>query len=251
MAKPNLVFYDIKSNIPGLSTSPNTLRVRLALNYKNLPYETVWSEGPDIEKTCIAAGIPPLEKRADGSPRYTLPALVDRTNPDAPVRLTDSRKIIDYLEKTYSTTDRQRALFPPDTRAFQALSDSYFDQNINPLVFPLIMYRMSQKQSERARKGFEKYAPPGKTLEEADLRGKEREEAWARLREALDKLASHAEGDVFFSRDNLRYFDIHVLAGLVAIKLSIGDEEFKKELGSSAGGRWTKLVEKCAGLIRG
>ncbi|KAL5482554.1 hypothetical protein ACEPAI_9148 [Sanghuangporus weigelae] len=250
MARTKLIFYDIRTLVPGLPTSSNTWRVRLVLNYKNLPYETVWCEGPDIAATCIAAGIPPLETRPDGSPRYTFPALVDLMNSGAPVRLTDSRKIIDYLETTYPSTDPQRALFPPGTRGFQTLADSYFDKIIHPLAAPLVIFQMTQKQPERVRPIFEKYAPPGKTLADANLKGKEREEAWSKLREELDKLGAWAEADTFFSGDNLRYFDIHVLAGLTSIRLSIGDEEFEKELGPSAGGRWVKLVKACADLIR-
>ncbi|KAL5524427.1 hypothetical protein ACEPAF_9567 [Sanghuangporus sanghuang] len=250
MAHTKLIFYDIRTLVPGLPTSNNTWRVRLVLNYKNLPYETVWSEIPDIAATCIAAGIPPFETRADGSLRYTFPALVDLTNSEAPIRLTDSRKIIDYLETTYPSTDPKRALFPPESRGFQALADSYFDRIIHPFPSPLVTFQMTQKQTERARPLFEKYAPPGKTLAEANLKGREREEAWSKLREELDKLAAWAEGDIFFSGDNLRYFDIHLLAGLTSMRLSIGDEEFGKGLGPSAGGRWVKLVKACADLIR-
>ncbi|KAL5501676.1 hypothetical protein ACEPAH_8936 [Sanghuangporus vaninii] len=250
MARTKLIFYDIRTLVPGLSTSDNTWRVRLVLNYKNLPYETVWAEGPDIAATCVAAGIPPLETRADGSPRYTFPALVDLTNSETPVRLTDSRKIINYLETTYPSNDSQRALFPPGSCGFQALADSYFDRIIHPLASPLVIFQMMQKQPERVRPTFEKYAPPGKTLAEANLKGMEREEAWSKLRKEFDKLGAWAEGDFFFSGDNLGYFDIHVLAGLTSMRLSIGDEEFEKELGPSAGGRWVKLVKACADLIR-
>ncbi|EJC97912.1 uncharacterized protein FOMMEDRAFT_97522 [Fomitiporia mediterranea MF3/22] len=250
MAKPNLVFYDMKTNTPGVSISPNTWRVRLVLNFKQLPYETVWCERAEIAPTCIAAGVPPLENYPDGSPHYTFPGFVDRTNPDAPVCLSESRKIIDYLEVTYPSLDPQRALFPPETHAFQAIADEYVERIFTPMSKPLAIYGAAQRQTEKDRAAFEKkHSPPGKTLEEANLRGKERDEAWARLREEFDKLASFAEGDAFFSGENLRYLDIHVLARLIVLKLSVGEEEFNKELGSASGGRWSRLWKACQELI--
>ena len=223
---------------------------RLVLNHKNLPYETVWVEGQDIAKTCIAAGIPPLETRPDGSPRYTLPGLADLTKPEFPVLLTDSRKIINYLEATYPSPNPEHALFPHGTHAFQALADNYFERLITPLATPLLIYQMAQKQTEQVRLAFERYAPSGKTLAEAHLVDKEREEAWCKLRDELDKLGAFAEGELFFSGDRLRYFDICLLAAFTSTRLSIGDEEFEKELGPSAGGRWVKLVKARADLIR-
>lgn len=251
MAKPNLIFYDMKSNVPSLSISPNTWRVRLVLNYKNLPYETIWCEPVDITKTLSAADIPPYGTRANGSPRYTLPSLIDLSNPDAPFRLCDSRKIIAYLEATYPSPDPQRVLFPPGTHAFQMLADKYVEDIIQPLSWKLAIFAAVQKQTEYSRASFEKYhtKPGGKTLEEEHPRGKEREEAWARLRTELDKLATYAEGDVFFSGESLRYFDVHMLARFVSMKVSLGDE-ITEELRTSAGGRWTRLMDTCAELVR-
>ncbi|EJC97910.1 uncharacterized protein FOMMEDRAFT_32143 [Fomitiporia mediterranea MF3/22] len=250
MAKPNLVFYDLKTTTPGLPISTNTWRVRLVLNFKQLPYETVWCERAEIAPTCIAAGIPPLDNYPDGSPHYTFPGFVDRTNPDAPVCLSESRKIIDYLEATYPSPDPQRALFPLETHAFQAIADEYVERIFTPMFKPLVKYGVALRQTEKDRVSFEKkHAPPGKTLKEVTLWGKERDEAYARLREEFDKLASFAEGDTFFSGENLRYLDIHVLGKFIVLKLSVGEEEFNRELGNASGGRWSRLWKACEGLI--
>ncbi|THU78683.1 hypothetical protein K435DRAFT_786154 [Dendrothele bispora CBS 962.96] len=44
-----LVFFDIPSKIG--AWSPNTWKTRYSLNYKGIPYKTVWVESPDIAKT--------------------------------------------------------------------------------------------------------------------------------------------------------------------------------------------------------
>ena len=54
---------------------------RFTLDYKGLQYKTVWTEYPDIAATCQSLNIPPTGKWPDGSPMYTLPALVGYISP--------------------------------------------------------------------------------------------------------------------------------------------------------------------------
>ena len=49
---------------------------RFILSYKNLPFDTVWVEGPDIAPTLKQIGASP-NKRSDGSEWYTVPVLDD------------------------------------------------------------------------------------------------------------------------------------------------------------------------------
>jgi len=49
-AEPPIVLYDLAST-KGTCFSPAVWRIRLMLNYKRIPYKTVWLEFPDIEPT--------------------------------------------------------------------------------------------------------------------------------------------------------------------------------------------------------
>ncbi|KAI5119208.1 hypothetical protein M0805_004463 [Coniferiporia weirii] len=258
MVKTNIIFYDIETRIPGLPTSPNTWRVRLVLNYKRLNYKTVWSIGPTIQQTCVEAGIPPLEKREDGSLRYTMPAIVDLTHPEAPVRLTDSVKIIKYLEETYPDPDPEKALFPKGTQALQALAYDFILESVTETIRPLTVYGMYEKQMELAQPGFRKLreAMFGKKLEEITPKGEARAETWRKVRAILDTVSSfidnNAEGDdkLFFCGRHPSFIDFHIASALISAKLSVGDEEFRKELESCGEGRWLKLVDVCAPLMK-
>lgn len=48
--EPEIVLYDL-SSIENISFSPGAWRIRILLNYKQIPYRTVFLEFPDIEPT--------------------------------------------------------------------------------------------------------------------------------------------------------------------------------------------------------
>jgi glutathione S-transferase len=79
--------------------------IRLALNYKRIPYRTVWVEYADIQRVCQTIGAVPTGKRPNGDARYTLPTIVV---PGSGEVLSDSAKIVSYLEQRYP----ERPLFP-------------------------------------------------------------------------------------------------------------------------------------------
>ena len=49
-SEPEVILYDLAST-KGVCFSPSVWRVRMLLNYKNIPYKTVFLEFPDIEPT--------------------------------------------------------------------------------------------------------------------------------------------------------------------------------------------------------
>ncbi|KAJ5119703.1 hypothetical protein N7448_010372 [Penicillium atrosanguineum] len=62
MASPEPVhFFDITSTLPGASKSwsPNTLKVRAALNFKGIPYTQSWISYPDIKPLITGLDLPP------------------------------------------------------------------------------------------------------------------------------------------------------------------------------------------------
>jgi glutathione S-transferase len=89
-------------------TLRRVLRRSLALNYKKIPYTTVWVEYADIQTMSKEIGATTTEKRPTGEPRYTLPTI---RNPATGEIIADSAKIIAYLEEKYP----ERPLIPAGT----------------------------------------------------------------------------------------------------------------------------------------
>jgi glutathione S-transferase len=83
------------------------------LIHKRIPFETVWVEFADIEKVSKEVGIAPNGKKADGTDRYTLPAIKDQETGHS---LADSFKIAQYLDKKYP----EHTLVPAGAEAQQA-----------------------------------------------------------------------------------------------------------------------------------
>ena len=186
----------------------------MALNYKKLPYTTVWVDGPEIAQTCIAEGIPNLDFFADGTPHYTLPALIDATNPDAPVKLVDSKKIVDYLEETYPEADPKRALYPPGTKAFQALAYYFFRESVMIHLRPLSVVGAAALQTDRTRAAY--LVRHRESHEKAQkLEGSGKEKAWETAKSALDLMNSFiAENGVpqapYFAGENITFTDLSI-----------------------------------------
>jgi hypothetical protein len=125
-----LVFYDILVDPTGQDRqcwSANTWKTRsvswhclpfsvltvaactsLALNYKKVPYTTVWVQYGDIQMAMKEIGATPTDKRPTGEDRYTLPTI---RNPATGEVISDSAKIIAYLEEKYP----ERPLIPQGT----------------------------------------------------------------------------------------------------------------------------------------
>ncbi|KAI0322128.1 hypothetical protein OF83DRAFT_1095380 [Amylostereum chailletii] len=244
-----LTFFDIPTQA-SIPTSPNTWKLRLALNYKRLDYTTHWTPTSLAETTCIAHGIPPSSTRADGTPHYTLPALIDHTV-SPPVRLSDSTRIIDYLERTYPTPGHhiQHRLKPP-----------FYD------LFTLALYDSKLPVDQKdyvKRKTREKSVGTLQELQVNDPEG--RAAAWRRFREAFRLLAQVAEeGEAYyralpdgspkkeegnvsddiplFHPPAVTYSDLALGALLIELH-EISPEDGWKEVSTWDGGRWARLRE--------
>ncbi|KAL1857527.1 hypothetical protein Daus18300_010285 [Diaporthe australafricana] len=93
-ADPEIVLYDLAC-IKNVCFSPVVWRIRLMLNYKQIPYRTVFLEFPDIEPTLKGLGLVPGEGAKD---KYTVPAIHHvPTNK----YIMDSAAISSFLEATY------------------------------------------------------------------------------------------------------------------------------------------------------
>ena len=67
-----IVLYDLPSKDPCKSWSLNPWKTRLLLNFKGIPYKTIWLEYPEIEPFCKSVGIPP-HNSGNEIADYTLP----------------------------------------------------------------------------------------------------------------------------------------------------------------------------------
>ncbi|KAF8507815.1 hypothetical protein JB92DRAFT_2957157 [Gautieria morchelliformis] len=154
MASDSIItLYDVPSDFNGKAWSLNMWKARYALNYKGVPYKTVWLEYPEIEPTIRSIGAAPTRKKPDGSPLYTLPVIVDpsRTAPSGgPTVVSESFHIAEYLDETYPTPSTG-ALFPPGTKALQQLFYDHFFKNVLMVTIPMALPEMFKHLNEGSR----------------------------------------------------------------------------------------------------
>jgi glutathione S-transferase len=75
---------------------------RFMLNYKQIPYKTVWIEFADVQSRLKELGAPSTATAADGiTPFYSLPTIYD---PNTEKFVSDSIEITKYLDATYPGT---------------------------------------------------------------------------------------------------------------------------------------------------
>jgi glutathione S-transferase len=201
---------------------------------------------PAIEATCKPLGILPTGVQPNGQPHYTLPAIIDRTDPSNPIILSDSITIIEYLESTYPSAPGTE-LFPGGTKAFQVLVIQFVVVKIFTFVSKLAMgalYRSkppSERQMLRAR--FE--APDEKPLEEFEAKGAERETVWKELEQTMKFVQdafNHNESGVFLMGHQVTCADFALCAALIFFK-EISPDDLWAGIASWDGGRWERYVD--------
>ncbi|KAM0256280.1 hypothetical protein ACHAQJ_005045 [Trichoderma viride] len=95
--EPEIVLYDLACT-KDVCFSPVVWRIRLMLNYKQIPYRTIFLEMPDIEPTLKELGLPPHHPATGSKIKYTVPTIHHvPTNK----YLMDSLPIAQFLESTY------------------------------------------------------------------------------------------------------------------------------------------------------
>ncbi|KAK9319136.1 hypothetical protein V1517DRAFT_66489 [Lipomyces orientalis] len=98
--EPEIVLYDLACT-RNVCFSPVVWRIRLMLNYKRIPYRTIFLEFPDIEPKLKALGLVPGESASGSKYKYTVPAIQHvPTN----TYMMDSAPIAQFLESTYPET---------------------------------------------------------------------------------------------------------------------------------------------------
>ncbi|KAF9443132.1 hypothetical protein P691DRAFT_779056 [Macrolepiota fuliginosa MF-IS2] len=237
-----ITFYDLAAKPPLTACSPNPWKARYVLNYKKLPYKTVYVEFPDIETVSKKAGIPPFGKKPDGvTPHYTCPAITDDTTGAA---LSDSYKIAEYLDKAYPDTPQ---VFPPGTEALQAAFYDHFFQVISPL-WPIVLPRVPETLNERSAEYYTRTRAErfGKPLDQMEPVGEDRIIAWEKIKASfgqLDGWLSKSPGKFIFG-DTVTFSDFVVASMLQSVKILLGEgsEEWKNIEGWNDG-RWSNILK--------
>ncbi|KAJ7616675.1 hypothetical protein FB45DRAFT_934725 [Roridomyces roridus] len=181
----SIVFYDIPSKLPIICWSPNLWKIRYALNFKGIPYTTVWVEYPDVEAQCKELGGAPTTTKPDGSgrPHYTLPMIYDQSTGAV---VTDSMNIVTYLDATYPSLPR---LMSPNTAGLQHAFDAAANALMTP-IYPYILpgaYKILNPSSAEYF-GRTRKAKWGKPLEELTPRGAADEIEWKKLKDGFGKI---------------------------------------------------------------
>ncbi|KAL9096881.1 MAG: hypothetical protein Q9165_000845 [Trypethelium subeluteriae] len=165
--EPQIVLYDLACT-KNVCFSPAVWRIRLILNYKRIPYVTVFIEFPDIEPTLKGLGLTPSHS-ASGS-KYTVPAIQHTpTN----TYIMDSAAIAPFLESTYPDP-----AVPPTSEPgseIEAKARAVVGSVFRTSVMPREMGILSPRAQEYFRRTRE--AALGHRLEDLLGPGKE-EQAW-------------------------------------------------------------------------
>ncbi|KAF8518717.1 hypothetical protein JB92DRAFT_2901346 [Gautieria morchelliformis] len=96
---------------------------RPVLNYKRIPYKTVWLSYPDIESTLTKLGCAAIATKPEDPTKshYTLPAIVD-TGSSPPAVIIGSLAVAEYLDTKYPA----RPVFPKQGTAPQYTFEACF-----------------------------------------------------------------------------------------------------------------------------
>ncbi|GLB38803.1 putative glutathione S-transferase, N-terminal domain [Lyophyllum shimeji] len=242
MSEP-IILYDIPSTVPGQAWSPNPCKTRYCLNYKGLPYKTVWVEYPDIEALSKKIGTLPTDVK-NGKPFYSLPAIYD---PNTKTALAESALIAEYLDATYPDTPK---LFPVGTHALQHAFVAAFMQTLSPVwQFALpaannILNPPSEVYFRRTRE-----AMFGKKLEDVVPTGLAANEEWAKVKAAFDTVdgwlqKGQADGPYLTGKEPA-FADFVVASSILCFKKIWGAESSQwKDVMSWNTGRWEALIKE-------
>ncbi|EED13715.1 conserved hypothetical protein [Talaromyces stipitatus ATCC 10500] len=168
--KSEIVLYDLAC-VKGICFSPAVWRIRLMLNYKRIPYKTIFLEFPDIEPTLKELGVNP-GKTVDGSQsKYTVPTIHHiPTN----TYIMGSIAIAQFLESTYP-----EPLVPLTSelgREIELKSRSLVGKTFSNSITPREIRILSPRSQEYFRRTRE--AAMGCPLEDMLLDPKTEEQNW-------------------------------------------------------------------------
>ncbi|QRV90015.1 glutathione S-transferase [Ceratobasidium sp. AG-Ba] len=237
-----IILYDVASK-DGSNWSSNTIKTRLTLNYKGIPYRVRWVELHQIESTLKAMGVPPTSKTA---PLYTLPTIADPSSePNGePTYVAETFTISSYLDEKYPAP-KYPTVFPRGTRPLQKTFVEHFAATTGgPLFQSFIRQYFPEKfLSEPALE----YLLRSRNVDikvYAHLQGEEAETKLAEVRRKWDALAETLklnDNGPFVMGDTMTFADFAVGGMLFALNRVEGDEgKVWQEVMKWSDGQWNK-----------
>ncbi|KAH6905067.1 hypothetical protein BKA70DRAFT_1506064 [Coprinopsis sp. MPI-PUGE-AT-0042] len=198
--------YDVRGST-SQAWAPNVWRIRFILNYKRVPYRTVWLEINEVEAAMHRIGAPASGVRPDGS--LNTPA---------------------------------RPVFPEGSRAVQSLFVHYVQEVFSKPLLALMVPLSHQHLPGHPPPPHGTHALSGPQQE---LAWKAVKEQFDFLAAILDKNVGDQRGDgvVVMGRD-LSYADFALCSVLVWIERVAGRETWRM-VREWNGGRWRRLWERC------
>ncbi|KAI9374743.1 hypothetical protein BJX61DRAFT_256833 [Aspergillus egyptiacus] len=230
-------FFDIISELPGPSKSwsPNTLKTRITLNYKGIPYTQTYVSYPDIAPLLSGLSVPPHpEGTAPGA--YTLPAICHpsiKSNPSG--ALMNSLPIARHLEEQFP----ERTIFPSGDASYAlAVGIDKLMMNVAVSGFALLIPPIANILDPRGREFFirTRSSPAmfGKPLSE--VRPTDEGEIRALIEKMKKEMApvltmlkgKTGKSGPFFEGEKPGYADFVAVAYLIWVK--VGDQKLWEEL---------------------
>jgi len=249
MAIQPIIFYDIPSKAPGVAWSPNTWKIRYALNFKELPYKTEWVEYPDIKELYTRLDIGPCQILKSGKPYYCLPVIHD---PNTGATISDSARIADYLDSTYPGTP---TLVPAGTHTLQKTFCIAYDsatESLTQYIIPAIATILRPTSEEYFVRTRE--VSFGKKLPDMVPTGDAHTVAWMAVQNGfgkIDKWMTESGGvpGPFVMGKVLSFADFVIAGELQWCKKGFGeDSDLWKDMMAWHGGRWAKLLDNLKGF---
>ncbi|KAJ3560829.1 hypothetical protein NP233_g10576 [Leucocoprinus birnbaumii] len=238
-----ITLYDLAAKDPIKCWSPNPWKARYILNYKKLPYRTIYVDFEDVDQVIKDAGIPPSQHGRDGTPWYTVPSIIDDATG---ARVSESYKIAEYLDSQYPDTPKA---LPAGTEALQAAFYSQWDSRIwdlalVPIMIPSVPNILS-KETSLEYFHSSRSAAFRKPLSEVRPVGEEFDKLWGRLSAFLNELEGwYAKSSGKFLVGDAPSFGDFTVGGLFkALKIVRGeDSEDWRKLSTMNNGRWANLL---------
>ncbi|KAH7311274.1 hypothetical protein B0I35DRAFT_357061 [Stachybotrys elegans] len=219
---PEIILYDLAC-IKNACFSPVVWRIRLILNYKCIPYRTVFVEFPDIEPTMKELGLACHDANSGSNAKYTVPVI--RHIP-TDICIMDSPAIAEFLEATYPTpplpltSELGREI---ETKARRAVAPTF-----GRSIVPREIHILSPRSQEYFRRTQE--ARLGQRLEDLCEPAKEKE-IWEvmsdKIRAAGELMLTHQADGPFVLGAQPSYTDFFIAGSLQSARM-ISEDVFQR-----------------------
>ncbi|KAG8702274.1 hypothetical protein FRC09_004823 [Ceratobasidium sp. 395] len=261
-----IIFYDVASK-DGSYWSCNTIKTRLTLNYKGLPYRVQYIHLNEVQSALKSLGVPPASKTP---PYYTLPsrpngmhqwrawlthiifpqlAIADpSSDPNGePIYVSETFAISAYLDDKYPAP-RYPTVFTPGTRPLQRLFVDNFTANIGGPLFQLfIRPYFPQKYLTEAALDYLLRSRSTTVATYAHLKGDEAtsklvevRQKWETLAEAFNLNATEGSTGPFMMGNKITFADFAVGGMLFALNRAEGDDgQVWQEVMKWSDGKWS------------